>query len=155
MLKNAYQCGPTARQRGVTMIEVLIAILVLSFGLLGIAGMQWNSLQFNHSALLRSQASNLAYDMSDRLRANRAAARSGDFAAPDFSDPNCQGFNPSDASPANEVLGWRCQIANLLPEGQGRVLNNGDRYTVELRWRDQREADDDDAFVVFSTTTEL
>jgi type IV pilus assembly protein PilV len=142
-------------QRGVTMIEVLIAILVLSFGLLGIAGMQWISLQFNHSALLRSQASNLAYDMSDRLRANRAAARSGDFAAPAFSDPSCNGFDPSDASPANEILGWRCQIAALLPEGQGRIVNNGDRYTIELRWRDEREADDEAAFVVFSTTTEL
>lgn len=149
---------PTAsprRQRGVTMIEVLITILILSIGLLGIAGMQWNSLQFNHSALLRTQASNLAYDMSDRMRSNRDAATAGDFAAPNFTAPACAGFDPNDASTNNEILGWRCQVADLLPDGQGRIRNNADRYTIEVRWRDEREAAEDDARVVFSTTTEL
>lgn len=147
--------APAHTQYGVTMIEVLIAILILSFGLLGIAGMQWNSLQFNHSALLRTQASNLAYDMSDRIRANEAAASNGDFSAGAFASADCEEFDPSDAAPANEIRGWRCQIAELLPGGEGRIVRNGDRHAIEIRWRDERAANDEDALVVFSTTMEL
>ena len=141
--------------RGVTLIEVLIAVLVLSVGLLGLAGLQWNSLKFNHSSLLRSQATNLAYDMTDRLRAKRQAARSGDFDSDTFAGGDCsgEGFDRVYASPANELLGWRCDVARLLPGGQGRVLRDGNTVTVQVRWRDTRDADD--ALLVFGVSTEL
>lgn len=144
-----------APQAGISLIEVLIAVLVLSVGLLGIAGLQWNSLQFNHSSLLRSQATSLAYDMTDRLRAQRGAARNGDFDSPAFQGGDCSGndFTPGDAAPGNELLSWRCSVADLLPGGQGRVARNGRTFTVEVRWRDTRDAEDD--LLVFSVTTEL
>ena len=55
---------------GFTLIEVLIAMLVLSLGLLGLAGVQARSLKNNVSAYNRAQATQLAYDMADRMRAN-------------------------------------------------------------------------------------
>ena len=58
------------KKSGFTLIEVLIAMLVLSLGLLGLAGIQARSLKNNVSAYNRAQATQLAYDMADRIRAN-------------------------------------------------------------------------------------
>ena len=60
------------RSHGFSMIEVLVTLLVLSIGLLGLAAMQVRSIKNTHSAYLRSQATYLAYDMLDRMRANMA-----------------------------------------------------------------------------------
>ena len=62
---------------GFTLLEVMIALLILSIGLLGLAALQATSLKINHGALLRTQATFLTYDMMDRLRANRTAALAG------------------------------------------------------------------------------
>jgi len=62
------------KNTGFTLIEVLIAMLVLAFGLLGLAGLQATSLKNNQSAYNRSQATQLAYDMADRIRSNLAEA---------------------------------------------------------------------------------
>ena len=67
------------RQKGFTLLEVLVAVLVLAIGLLGLAGLQATSLRVNQSASMRSQATNLAYDMADRIRANRGAALAGSY----------------------------------------------------------------------------
>lgn len=58
------------RQRGFSLIEVLVALLVLSIGLLGLAALQTTSLQFNTGSYHRTQATFLAYDIIDRMRAN-------------------------------------------------------------------------------------
>ncbi|NOS87695.1 MAG: type IV pilus modification protein PilV [Methylococcaceae bacterium] len=62
-------------ERGFTLIEVLVAMVVLSIGLLGLAGLQATSLKSNQSAYHRSQATQLAYEMADRMRANRVYAK--------------------------------------------------------------------------------
>ncbi|BAO82693.1 Tfp pilus assembly protein PilV [Serpentinimonas maccroryi] len=71
--------APAKRQRGASLIEVLVAFLLLTFGLLGMSAMQINALQNNHSALQRSQASMLAHFKMDAMRANRQAAIDGDY----------------------------------------------------------------------------
>lgn len=64
---------------GFSMIEVLVAVLVLAIGLLGVAALQTHALKNNQSALQRSQASMLAYYMLDAMRANRAVAMIGSY----------------------------------------------------------------------------
>ncbi len=59
------------------MLEVLIALLVFSLGLLGMAGLLIVSVKTNHSAYLRTQASFLAQSMADRMRANMPARLDG------------------------------------------------------------------------------
>lgn len=71
--------GRALRMRGFSMIEVLVAFLLLSFGILGLSGLQMNALKNNQSALQRSQASMLAYYLMDAMRANREAALNGDY----------------------------------------------------------------------------
>ena len=66
-------------QKGYGLIEVLVSVLVLSIGLLGLAGLQTQSLRFNNEAYFRTQATLLAMDMSDRLRTNFETARTNTF----------------------------------------------------------------------------
>ena len=66
-------------QRGFALLEVLIAVLVLSIGLLGIAALQASALRNNQSALERSQAVVQSYAMLDAMRANPIGARNGDY----------------------------------------------------------------------------
>ena len=61
-----------AADSGFTLVEVLVALVVLSIGLLGLAALQLSSLQFNTNSLLRTQATVVAYDLIDRMRSNRA-----------------------------------------------------------------------------------
>lgn len=58
------------RQSGMTLIEVLISVLILAIGLLGAAALQLNALKYTDSSTMTSQASFIAYDMLDRIRAN-------------------------------------------------------------------------------------
>jgi type IV pilus assembly protein PilV len=66
-----------ATQRGVSMIEILVTLFVLAVGLLGVAGLQLLSLQTHHGAYTRTQATNIAYAVSDVARANRSAVLAG------------------------------------------------------------------------------
>ena len=56
--------------KGFTLLEVLITLVIFSFGLLALANLVLKSAQYNASALHRSYASNQAYDLADRIRAN-------------------------------------------------------------------------------------
>ena len=67
----------TAGYRGFSLIEVLVALLALSIGLLGLAALQTTSLQYNTGSYYRTQATLLAYDIIDRMRANGDAVISG------------------------------------------------------------------------------
>ncbi|HAI47282.1 MAG TPA: type IV pilus modification protein PilV [Stenotrophomonas sp.] len=65
---------PHRQQGGFTLLEVLIAVVVLAFGLLGFALLQTTSVRFVQSANYRTQATNLAYDMTEQMRSNRFQA---------------------------------------------------------------------------------
>lgn len=66
-------------QQGFSLVEVLVALLVLSIGLLGLALLQVEGMKLNSDAYLRTQATVLAYDILDRLRANKSGADSGNY----------------------------------------------------------------------------
>lgn len=107
------------RNRGFTLLEVLIAVLVFSLGMLGLAGMMVVSVKTNHSAYLRTQASFLAQSMADRMRANPqgvwAATYSGSYPAAG-SDP-CTGGAPCSSSniALRDKFYWGQQLGNFLP----------------------------------------
>ncbi len=134
-------------QRGLTLIEVLIAVLVLSIGLLGLAGLQATSLQFNHSANLRSQATNLAYEMTDRMRANRDAALNGQYNLALTATPS------AGTVPGDDLTAWRDALSDRLPSGTGSVQVDANGIaTVVVEWDDSRGAETEMQFVL---TTQL
>ncbi|HHM04228.1 MAG TPA: type IV pilus modification protein PilV [Gammaproteobacteria bacterium] len=131
------------RQSGFTLFEVLIAVLILSIGLLGIAGLQTASLKSNHSAYQRSQAALLAYDMIDRMRANQTGVAAGAYNDLDgsSSDPGCISSGCSAAAMAQyDDYQWGTAISQLLPAGKGKVsgAGTGSVFTVTVMWDDDQ-----------------
>ena len=121
------------REAGFSIIEVLVALLVLAIGLLGLAALQAQGLRFNHDAYVRSQATNLAYDIVDRMRANRDNAVDYTVGDPDL------GCDPTDASIDMDLTCWFDSLANTLPGGGGLITANGaaNYYDVTVRWIDR------------------
>jgi len=126
-------------QSGFTMIEILITVLVLSIGLLGLAALQVTGLKESQMAYMRSQAVLLAYDMADRIRANPAAARDGDYSgAPVSSTQDCESVDCDTSQMASyDRNAWLNALA-FLPTGTGHVDDGGTpgdgEYTVSVCW---------------------
>lgn len=125
------------RQQGVTLVEAMIALLVISIGLLGIASLQLTAMNQNASSLNHSQAVWYAYNMSDRIRANIDA-----FAAYDGIDTStgysqdCIGSNCSNAQMVTaDAADWANMMTNL-PGGIGVINANADGLLVTVMWDD-------------------
>lgn len=130
------------KQSGFTLLEVLVAMLVLSIGLLGLAGLMASSMRNNQSAYHSTQATWLAYDILDRIRANNAIALAGGYSAANAlgSPATCSTAAPSGTVAAQDIGGWKNMIACALPVGDGSItvtpLNRQVRIIVQ--WNDSR-----------------
>lgn len=101
-------------QHGYSMVEVLVALVVLSVGLLGIAGLYVITLKSGSSAIFRMQAVNLASDMAERIRANRGAIDSYEGAAATAVGCGSSACDPS-VMAAQDLFFWQGQISQALP----------------------------------------
>jgi len=135
--------------KGFTLLEVLIALVIFSFGLLALAALMAKGLQFNTSALHRSYASSQAYDIADRVRANR----DGDYTSlsgigSDQSASTCL-TSGCDATAMRDFDRWQWNTTNaaVLPGGSGSVTFASPIYTVTITWDDDRDGAADDSFV--------
>ena len=126
------------KQYGATLIEVLVTLVVLAIGLLGMAGLQTMSIKSNQSAYYRSQASFLAYDITERMRANRKAAQDGDY---DVNFPASSKANAVSGTRAKQDLAeWLNSLADKLPNGTGKISRENTLVTLEVQWDDSRGA---------------
>ncbi len=142
------------RQRGFSLIEVLVAVLILAIGLLGVASMQLTSLKVNQGAYYRSQASILANDILDRMRANREAYLNGAYDGADTSGTvpsaqacvtqadGCSGANIA----SQDIRDWAAYFTDvnnvgatftpIIPNGVGTVTRDAgnNNATVTITW---------------------
>lgn len=123
-------------QTGFSMIEVLVSLVILAFGLLGLAGMQSVGLKNSSGSLSQSVAAVSAYDIIDRMRSNCRDALGGDY------DTSFDDDAPSSPSTMAErdVSQWKNQLSALLVMGEGSIAVNPAtfRATVSIRWDDSR-----------------
>jgi len=141
----------TRRESGFSMVEVLVALVVLAIGLLGIAALYLNSLQSGRTAIYRTQAINFAADMADRIRMNRTAqaAYDADFDAYPLAVGTCTttgGCSDADLA-ATDLATWKAEIAEQLPNGVGQVVVTAPvaagepaTYLVTVRWTEINQA---------------
>jgi type IV pilus assembly protein PilV len=156
------------RQRGFSLLEVLVAVLILSFGLLGVAALQVRSLQGTQSSNFRSNAAALTQEIVDAIRANRSRA-------PRYVIGLGSGASTGGSIADTDLTNWRRRIAEQLPQGQGSVAvvstatpvppsasgapqpaSLSVRITVTIQWQDARwlgTAADGQTTVI--TTTEI
>lgn len=142
MLKTNLQ-NPS--QHGFTLIEVMVAVVVLSIGLLGLAGLQITGLRNNQSASFRSTATVLAYDITDAMRANRTDARDGKYEIA-LADAKPTGS----ATYQTDLNNWLSELALRLPAGDGSITVASDMVTVTVQWDDTRGASAAQQFVMVS-----
>lgn len=127
------------RQRGVSLLEVLIAVLVLSVGLLGVAGLQTANIRNTQSAHQRTMAVLLASSMGERIRANAIAAANGSFVL----TLQCNAISPGGTIQSVEHANWIAEIQSAFG-GSGTSCgavsyDQGSRtYTVTVQWDDSR-----------------
>lgn len=146
--------------RGFSLIELLVAVLVMGIGVLGVTALQMVSMQNNRAALERGEAVHLAYDMMDRIRANPGAAYGGlGFEDAPPAAPNCvAGACTAAQMAAFDQASWKCLLGEFnddgtctqlrdgvvlplvddqpgLPQGDGEIAVNGDVVTITIRWR--------------------
>lgn len=158
-VKARKQAAAVRRHGGFSLIELLVAVLVMGIGVLGVTALQMVSLQNNRGALERGEAVQLAYDMMDRIRANPGGGNYaiGLTAAPPAAN-DCVANNCSSAQiVAFDQASWKCQLGNFntdatcvalrgagvlqptnlqpgLPQGDGSVQVNGTVVTVTVQW---------------------
>lgn len=145
------------KQSGFNLIEVLVALVVISIGLLGLAILQMTSLQQNQSAYYRSQATLLAYDITDRMRANMDEVAAGGYFIATASGAvtsgcinylgSASGCTPEEMA-SNDIAEWQASLANELPEGDGRVCRS-DLAGDDIGVPDCDADDSDNAVVVY------
>lgn len=140
---SAHECRrtatPSGRQRGIGLIEVLIAAFIFAVGLLGLARLETANFRNNHGAQLRSQAMALTYDIVDRMRANRQRALAGDY---DIAIGNAAPSGTTVA--ATDLQEWKARLTGVLPQGDGALARNVaggvSRFTITVQWDDSRGA---------------
>jgi len=152
------------RSDGFTLIEVLVAVLVLSIGMLGIASLQATSLRHNNDASMQTQASFLASDLADRMRANASQAALYPTTTPATASGGCLTSTcTSTQMVENDLDEWNVLLADALPAGEGSVTAiAGGLFTITVRWDEARtgvtgtncDADDPTDLRCLSITTQ-
>lgn len=136
------------KNTGFTLIEVLIAMLVLAVGLLGLAALQASSLRNAQSAYNRSIATELAYDMVDRMRAN-IPGKATYIIGPATQIVNC--VNTIGCTTAqmakNDLYEWNLAVNTNLPSGASSVTVVANVYTITMSWDDNHDGIADLSFI--------
>lgn len=138
--------------RGFSLVEALVALVVMSIGLLGIAALYVESLRSGTSALLRSQAVALASDMADRIRANPTAGASYTKGVDDVGTVTAACTGATGACTvaqmaATDIAQWTQQLDDRsdnpavgrlgLPAGRGAIVVSAATprvYTITVQW---------------------
>jgi len=126
--------------RGFSLLEAMVALVVLSVGMIGIAALHGHSLSAARTAHLRTQAVNLVSDMADRIRVNPlGGAAYGGPAANQQCDPESGGaYCTPEQMAAHDLFVWQKLVSERLPNGVGTVTCDATTmpptYTIEVRW---------------------
>lgn len=140
-------------QKGATLLEVLIATVVISIGLLSLASLQVVSTKGNQTAYFQSQATVLAMDLSERIRSMPSSANTFTRAA-QAAAPACANLplanNDRINSPATDNTQWLNLLACTLPASNATVTIAGGQLRINIRWSDGKELDNQNNPVVYN-----
>lgn len=135
--------------RGFSLIEVLVAVLIVAVGVLGIAALQITTTAHTESSLQRGQASMLAREIIERMRINVDEVKAGNYdinSLPTLTT-NCTGSG-ADCSPAqiraHDLRLWSARVTSLMPSGNASIVTDTSVDPVEvvvtLSWSSRRTA---------------
>jgi len=127
------------RQTGFSLVEVMITVFVLGFGLIGFAYLAFAGMAYNHDALARSQATLLAQDLLERMH-SRSATPNGPLAdaytrVPTVAESGACQY--ATASAEHDRNCWYDAVRRLLPTGNARITVQDGEFVVEIVWVDR------------------
>jgi type IV pilus assembly protein PilV len=138
----------SSAQLGFSMIEVLVALTIISIALLGSAGMQLRAMQLGQGSQMRTQAILLADDLAERMEANKTAAvKAGLYVVAETSTaptspPACTTACAADDMAALDLYQWQTLVPTLLPQSswavRQAVAGNPSTYEITVKWTDSR-----------------
>ena len=143
MRQHSLRLKVRRHEHGMTMIELLVAFVIFSFGMLGLAGLQTRTLSLSQSGLYRSQAMALAADALDQMRSSIILARAGKWntgLTDAASSVSVSGGGIADT----ELKKWKERVEAELPSGQASIqvatsaTGTSNTVTIEIRWDDDR-----------------
>ncbi|MBT8103433.1 MAG: type IV pilus modification protein PilV [Gammaproteobacteria bacterium] len=142
MLRNTQRLA-TQHRGGFSLVEVLIALVIMSVGMLGIAGLYVEGMQAGRTSIFRHNAVTLASDVADRIRAN---PRAGVTYEGDRGNNNCVLGNVNctpEQMAANDIDLWLTQAVETLPNGDVQITFDDTvvppTYTIEVSWDEAGE----------------
>ncbi len=140
---NSRQEFANRRQAGFSLIEVLIALVIMSVGMLGIAGLYVESMQAGRTSILRHNAVTIASDVADRIRANPTAGVAYEGPGGDnFCVLGTDECNPLQMA-ANDIDLWKDQAEDMLPDGDVAITYDDTvippTYRIDITWVEAEE----------------
>ncbi|GAA4104443.1 type IVa pilus pseudopilin TppB [Zhongshania borealis] len=120
---------------GFSLIEVLVALLVTAVGVMGTVATHLNTIKFNKTSEVRSHATMLAYEITDRMRANRNAALSGNY---DISIGADAPTGTANTIAQADLQNWFTALTARLSLGDGAIASNGNVFTITVQWDENR-----------------
>ncbi|MCX2795927.1 type IV pilus modification protein PilV [Microbulbifer thermotolerans] len=133
-------------QRGATLIEVLVSVLVLAVGLLGLAATQMMSLKNGSGAHHRYMAALAAQEIVERMRANPSGVQQGAYdgtvSGTSTSSNDCSSSCSVNELAARDLYEWDQVLKSNLPSAKGTISRNGGVVTVKIDWKEQHTGED-------------
>ncbi len=150
------------QQKGFTLIEVLVSFVILTVGLLGVAGLQMTGMKSVQGSVYRFEATRLAEELTDRMRANIQGVRGGDYISTDVKTAVASiTVCTSNCTPAqlagNDFVAWYGELERVLQIADSEstakasvscsdaACNQDAIITVSISWRERADLEERDA----------
>jgi type IV pilus assembly protein PilV len=158
MRRNPYRLR--GREQGFSLLEVLVAVVILAFGLLGFALLQTMNVRYVQSANYRTQATNLAYDLTEQMRSNRfqsAWYTNATFASGSKTATGVCTRPTATVTLDQNIARWQCQVVKALGDNASATVTVVDGVAnISISWADERwSRTTPDAATTFAIRTQL
>mgnify|MGYP006088860449 CR=1 FL=1 len=139
-----------SNHKGLGLIETMVSLFVLAIGLLGISGMQVNAMKSSQNSYYRTQATDIAYDIIDRMRVNHRAAKSTSIYVSNYGQTHagasdCSTYCRPDQIAAHDLMNWKTDLKHALPKGLGMIrfsdTSNVRKVLVSIKFDESRGRD--------------
>lgn len=128
------------KEKGYTLFEVMIAIVVLSMGMVALGSVMLRSLRYSKESANRFVATQQLYEIADRMRANHKGVSAGNYdnrsgvpAANNCRTDSCSYSDLADF----DINEWNVKNSRVLPLGEGEIIKDGDSFFVVVRWQER------------------
>ncbi|MBI5626068.1 MAG: type IV pilus modification protein PilV [Nitrosomonadales bacterium] len=151
MRRDLRTCSSTSSQRGFSMLEILVTMVIVATALFGTAGLQVYAMRVNQSGQLRTQAVFLASDIAERMEANKTVAAAGNYALA-LTSTKGSAITICSANACNEaelaawdLVEWGNAVFDLLPQASWQITfappaipGDPSNYSIVINWTDRR-----------------